>query len=266
MSKYLLSSDEEMGRLQLQARVWEAEAVNMLDCIGVQPGWSCVDLGCGAMGILGSLSRRVGSEGRVIGVDRETPLIEAAQRYIQEESLRNVELIDADVHHSGLPAGTFDLVHERFVLPYVDVETVIGEMVSLTRPGGIVAVQEPDHYSWNYFPESPRWPRFREILEATFRLKGDINVGRQTFTVLRSTGLEDVTVRAAVIALQDSHPYMRLPIIALGALRPTILEAGLATEAELEDCVADLEARVSDPGTFAVMFTTTQVWGRKPLA
>ena len=64
---YLLSSGEaERDRLRLQARVWEPEAEIMLDQIGVGPDWQCLDLGCGGMGILGPLSRRVAASGRVV--------------------------------------------------------------------------------------------------------------------------------------------------------------------------------------------------------
>jgi predicted RNA methylase len=59
----------EMERLRLQARVLEPEAEAMLERIQIKEGWNCVDLGCGGMGILGPLSRRVGASGSVVGVD-----------------------------------------------------------------------------------------------------------------------------------------------------------------------------------------------------
>src|SRR5215831_1583540 len=65
--KYLLAGGAaELERLQLQARVWEPEAETMLDHIGLEAGWHCLDLGCGAMGILGPLARRVGPSGQVV--------------------------------------------------------------------------------------------------------------------------------------------------------------------------------------------------------
>ena len=44
---YLLLSDAEKSRLQLQAQVWEPEAGRLFDQIGVQAGWHCLDVGCG---------------------------------------------------------------------------------------------------------------------------------------------------------------------------------------------------------------------------
>ncbi len=58
-SSYLLAGGSaELERLRLQARVWEPEAEALFHCIGVRPGWACVDLGCGGMGVLGPLAVR----------------------------------------------------------------------------------------------------------------------------------------------------------------------------------------------------------------
>lgn len=90
----LASGAAEVERLRLQARVWETEAQAMLDRIGVRPGWRCVDLGCGAMGILGPLSRRVGAEGRVVGVDNDPKQLAGARAYAEEAGWANVDVLD----------------------------------------------------------------------------------------------------------------------------------------------------------------------------
>lgn len=135
-------------------------------------------------------------------------------------------------------------------------------MVRLSRPGGVLGVQEPNQASWNFWPPLASWPRLNEIIEAAFGLRGDINIGRRTFQLLRQAGLGDVRVHAAVLALQDAQPYMRLPMIAMGALRAPIVAAGIASEAELDALVADVERHVAQPDTIVVTFTTTQAWGR----
>jgi SAM-dependent methyltransferase len=48
----------------------------MLDLIGVSEGGSCLDIGCGPGGITGLLSRRVGSQGRVVGLDMNAGFLE----------------------------------------------------------------------------------------------------------------------------------------------------------------------------------------------
>jgi len=145
-SEYLLAgSATELERLRLQARVWEPEAETMLDRIGIGKGWHCADLGCGAIGVLGPLSRRVGVRGRVIGVDLDAKQLAASRDFVEQERLLNVELLERDVYHSGLPRAAFDLVHVRFVLaPAGRDKELLGEMLEIAKPGGVLAIEEPD--------------------------------------------------------------------------------------------------------------------------
>jgi SAM-dependent methyltransferase len=264
---YLLSGDEEKARLQLQARVWEAETEHLLDTIGIQAGWTCLDMGCGAMGILGALSRRVGPVGHVVGLEMDENLLAAARQYINEKGLSNVELKQGDAHRSGLETDCFDIVHERFVLPHVpDPLILLQEMVRLAKPGAYIVVQEPDHSSWNFWPRCEEWPQLLSILEATLALRGDINIGRTTFHLLKQVGLQNVHLRAGIVALQDSHPYMRMPLIAVRAMRDLMLSASLTTETELDRLTKGVEQHILKPETIMISFTVTQVWGQKPLA
>jgi len=150
-AQYLLAgSASELERLRLQARVREPETEAILDQIGIQTGWSCIDLGCGAMGILDPLSRRVGASGRVIGVDNDQKQLAAARAYVQEVGRTNIELVEQDAYHTDFPRGAFDFVHVRFVFaPVGRDEELLREMLALTRPGGLVAVQELDATCWN---------------------------------------------------------------------------------------------------------------------
>ncbi len=266
-SNYLLAGGSaELERLRLQARVWEPEAEIMLDRIGVQPGWKSIDLGCGAMGILGPLSRRVGRQGRVVGVDTDAKQLAAARDYVRENKLENVEILELDAYHTNLHRASFDLTHVRFVFaPVGRDEELLSEMLALTRPGGIIAIQEPDATPWNCYSAHPAWERLKgAILAAFVRGGGDFNAGQRTLGMLRRAGLQDVQIRAAVIALQDQHPYKRLPIQFATSLRKRILDAGLLSESELDATIAECEQIASDPETMVLSFIVTQVWGRKP--
>ncbi len=264
---YLLAGGAaELERLQLQARVWEPDAEAMLDRIGLQPGWHCLDLGCGALGIVEPLSRRVGANGRVLGVDIDPKLLTAARAFVQEAGLTNVEILEHDAYNTTLPRASFDFVHVRFLFaPVGRDDQLLREMLALTRPGGIVAIQEPDANSWNCFPLNPAWERLKDaILTAFTRGGGDFNAGQRTYGMLRQAGLEDVQLRAAVLALQNGHPYMRLPIQFATSLRQRIIDAGLLSEADLDETIAACEQIAQDPEAFVLTFVVTQVWGCKP--
>jgi hypothetical protein len=83
--------------------------------------------------------------------------------------------------------------------------------------------------------------------------------------MLRSAGLRDVKIRAAVLSLQHGNPYMRLPILFAASLRDRVLGAGLLNETELEEALAGCEQVVQDPESFALTFVVSQVWGCKPV-
>jgi protein-L-isoaspartate O-methyltransferase len=62
------------------------------------------------------LSERVGSDGVVVGVEREPRFVEMAQAEVTQRGLRNVQVINADALRTGLEKNSFDVVHERLVL------------------------------------------------------------------------------------------------------------------------------------------------------
>lgn len=263
---YLLAGGvAELERLRLQARVWEPEAEIMLDHIGVARGWRCIDLGCGAMGVLGPLSRRVGPEGRVVGVDLDAKQLAAARAYISQTGLNNVDVLELDAYNTGFPRESFDLVHVRFLFaPSGHDAALLRELLTLTRPGGIVAIQEPDASSWNCYPTHPSWKKLKEIILAVFSAGGgDFYAGTRTYGMLRQAGLHDVRIRAAITSLQSEHPYMRLPVQFATSLKKRIIDSRVSTEAELERLMADCERIAKNPETFVLSFVVTQVWGRK---
>jgi SAM-dependent methyltransferase len=200
-------------------------------------------------------------------VDRDAKLLAAAREYVQEQKLANVEILELDAYDTRLAPESFDLTHVRFVFgPVGRADVLLHEKLRLTRPGGIVAIQEPDTISWNCYPLNAAWTALTAAIEAAFaRAGGDINAGRHTFGMLRRAGLEDVHIRAAIVALQDQHSYKRLPVQFAASLRGRILEGGLLSEAELDAAVAECERVAADPETVVITLVVTQAWGRKPI-
>ena len=159
----------ELQRLYLQGTAMAPDTEVMLNRIGVGEGWSCLDLGCGPRGITNLLSTRVGASGRVIGLDMDGQFLKVARA----GAPNNVEFRQGDAYGSDLPAGSFDLVHMRFVASTAgDPEHLLRESIRLVRPGGIVALQEPDGSSLNCHPPHPAWDRLKAALLGAFSSVG----------------------------------------------------------------------------------------------
>lgn len=266
-NSYLLAgSTVELDRLRLQARVFEPSAEVWFDELGIGSGWSCLDLGCGALGVIGPLARRVGSTGHVVGLDFDPKLLAAGRAFVAESGLGNIELVEADAYDTGLPAATFDFVHARFMFaPLGRNNELLQEMHRLTRPGGLIAIQEPDSDAWACWPPSVHFDVLKSAILTAFRSGGgDFDAGRRTFGMLRRLKLEDVRFRAAVVGMHGAHPYMRVPIQFASSLRNRIVDAGVLAADQLDAAIAGWERHIEQPETTFTTFVVTQVSGRKP--
>jgi ubiquinone/menaquinone biosynthesis C-methylase UbiE len=146
----------EQQRLVGQAAEFETQSRWLLDQIDIRPGWRAVDIGCGPIGILNLLSERVGMGGSVVGLEREQRFVTMARSEIARRGLNNVEIVQGDALNTGLPKAEFDLVHERLVMINVPTrEVLLREMISLLRPGGIIALEDVDDISYTCVPLHP---------------------------------------------------------------------------------------------------------------
>jgi ubiquinone/menaquinone biosynthesis C-methylase UbiE len=129
-------------RLGLEAAGWGFQPESVLDGIDVQPGWTCLDVGCGPGGMLVPLSRRAGTDGFVVGVDVDVQHLAEARALVRQAQLANVEILKRDIFDTGLPREAFDFVHARLGNASAGRHAeLLDELLALTRPGGVVALQ-----------------------------------------------------------------------------------------------------------------------------
>ena len=258
-SDYSLGVDDaERARLLAQCALHAAEAALLLDRTGVGPGAHVLDLGCGPLGVLDLLAERVGDHGRVVGVDREERYLAMARSELDARGLAGVELAAGDATGTGLPAASFDLVHERLLLNNVpDPGAVVAEMVRLARPGGCVALQDVDWLTWTCLPEHPDWDRLARAVASAW--SGDVHLGRRAPALLAAAGLVDVQVVAHLRVFRPGEPYHRLLLRFAELHRERLGDPGA-----LNDAVSRLDAHLSAPGTVTLYATLFQTWGRRP--
>jgi trans-aconitate methyltransferase len=252
----------EIERLHVQADALAPDSRVMLDRIGVQPGWACLDIGCGPRGITDLLSGRVAPAGRVLGLDKDEQFLD----YARAHAPANVEFRHGDAYASGLPAGSFDLVHMRFIASTAgNPETLLREAVRLARPGGVIALQEPDVATFACYPPHPAWDRLMAAMLGAFAGVGaDIYLARRLYSLLRQAGLTDVQYRPFLLGIRSSDPMADHLPATVESVRATVLRLGLLTEAEMPLLLEQCRSHLRDPGTVTTSFMVAQVWGRKP--
>lgn len=251
----------EIERLLTQSRAMAPDALAMLDRFGPMQGWTCIDIGCGPGGITDLLGARVGPAGRVIGLDRNAAFLEHARK----GAPGNVEFRLGDAYSPDLPAGAFDLVHMRFVASTAgSPEKLLAEASRLARPGGIVALQEPDASTLNCYPEHPAWDRLKIAVLGAFKGVGaDLELARRLYFLVHQSGFRDVQYRTALLAVRSTDPMVDYLPSTVESLRGTILRLGLLSESDLAAALAQCREHLAKPGTSFTMYTVAQVWGKK---
>ena len=261
MSYLLADQASELERLRFQSRVWEPAGERLIARLGDGFGMRVLDVGCGAMGWLRSLSHWVGATGQVLGSDLDEGMLEAAAALCEEEALGNVELRPDDFFATALEPATFDLVHLRFQLaPLGRAAEQVAIARSLLKPGGWLVLEDPDTGSWRENPIAPSAKRLRQmILESFTRAGGDFDSGRRLPEYLRTVGIEP-EISAELVALEPGHPYLQLPLQFATSLRPRLLN--LIGVAELDRLMEQARQELADPIRWGTTFTLIQAWGR----
>jgi ubiquinone/menaquinone biosynthesis C-methylase UbiE len=266
---YALGSDPaERDRLRRQSEDLRAHSAALLDRAGLEEGWSVIDLGCGPSGIIELLSSRVGPMGHVVGLEFDPANVIAAREFARERGLMNVEVIEGDARHTGLAAGSFDLAHARTLLINVPKpDGIVAEMVRLVKPGGSIAILEPDVGISLCYPPLPAWDRMSEIFRSTYAIDGaDPLIGRRLAQLLREAGLVevDVVARADLYGMDNSRRTSRPDLVP--SMRPKIVQRGLVTDQVLEEIDHAVRRHLDDPNTLVMPSLLFLAWGRKPAA
>jgi ubiquinone/menaquinone biosynthesis C-methylase UbiE len=112
----------------------------LIELLGIAPGQTAVDIGCGPGTDLGSLADAVGDGGRVIGVDRDARMVEEARRRHP-----GVDVRTGDLHALPVEDGSVDCIKVDRVLQHVDdPQAAVVEARRALRSGGVFGMAEPD--------------------------------------------------------------------------------------------------------------------------
>ena len=252
--------EAELRRLQMLQRLADPYTEELLDEIGVRPGWHCLEVGAGAGSVARWLASRVGPSGRVVALDTDT-------RFLRRISARpaHLEVLDADILADDIPSGAYDLVHTRHVLAHLGARApdAVRRMSGALRPGGWLVVEDIDVTDMLLATDDPHAQDAADVVVAAFRdtiaaRGGDANIGRRLPTLLEAAGLVDVEVDARMPFRRGGEPD-DVAIATLAAVRPALVDSGV--DAERVDRVLDT---LTDPASRRFDALQVAAWGRVP--
>jgi len=115
----------------------------------LQAGETVLDIGCGAGMDLMLAARRIGPNGKAIGIDMTPEMRDRARSAAEILGLGQVEVVEGDATSLPLPDASVDVVISNGVLNLVpEKEEAFADIVRILRPGGRlhladIAVQAP---------------------------------------------------------------------------------------------------------------------------
>ena len=264
-SRYVLVTGEAgAARLRLLHAVYGASTEALLTDLGLGPGMSAADIGCGTGTASRWMAARVGSRGSVVGVDVSTAQLEVARGEAQRLGLGQLRFHHADAYDTGLPREAFDLVYCRFLLCHLaQPERALQEMRALLKPAGTLACDDVDVASVFADPPSPALERMRDLMIAVGAARGvDYGLGIKLHRLFRKAGFDDPQVRfdQPVYLSGEQKRFWEYTFLEAG---PAIIEAGLTTHAEWERLAREVADAARDETTMVAQARKVQVWARK---
>ncbi|HZT83011.1 MAG TPA: methyltransferase domain-containing protein [Gemmataceae bacterium] len=259
--------DGEAGaeRLRLLARAKWPTTQTLLAGVGLRQGMHCLDVGCGIGEVALALAEWVGPRGRVVGIDVNDGYLAVAREQAARRGLgavfRRGDVFD--LHEEA----AYDLVYARFVLTHLsEPARALHRLLHAARPGGAVVVEDIDFPGHFCYPDCAAFRRYVELYEAVVRRHGgDPAIGPRLLGLMRGAGLGGLHLDVVLPTFFEGEGK-RVAVVTLQNIRQAVEEAGLATPAEIDATITELDAFTRDPNTILSMPRIFQVWGRRPAA
>lgn len=187
----------------------------LVDVAGLQPAEHVLDVACGTGFVARFAAPRVGPVGRVVGVDLNASMIEAARAAADRDPATAIEWRTGDAAALRFENGVFDVVFcQQGVQFFPDRLLALREMHRVLRPGGRLAFTV-----WSAIGDTPYQAALAEALGrhvgpeagSMARAPCALHDAQELHVLVASAGFRNVRVRLAIEATKLPLPEEFVP-------------------------------------------------------
>ncbi len=254
---YTIDEQKNLDRQRLLGQIYTKHTDQLLDSLDLPSEARCLDLGCGIGETTQQLANRLGGSGEVVGLDIDSSLLEVAKQ-TPSASDAKIAYQEGDAHDLKFEDASFDFVLARFLLQHLsEPEVVVREMLRVCRPGGIVAVQEPDLSKLYCFP--PSWAMTR-CSDLYCRLVASPTIGLRLCALFDELGYSSVNYNFELGGLYEGEALKRIIRLSHEATVAALIEQGLSDTNEYEAMLEEFKRIEEDDNTLLLGFPVFYGW------
>jgi SAM-dependent methyltransferase len=261
-------TEEEYQRLRAQARTWEAVTSRVLDAVGLSPGASCLDAGCGPGETMRLMAQRVGPAGRVVGVDVDASLGAQAETMLHGAGHEQCSFVAHDLTCGAeVPGAPFDVVYARLLLLHVaDPVAVLRHLWAAVAPGGHLLVHDYHLTSTDVQPPLPAMQEWDRVALGAFTLAGrDVRIGSRLPVLFEEAGVgapDGTDVGGRLERLSGAAPMIAA---VYRSVLPAAVSFGLTSTEDGRRWLSDFDLEVREGGHRTGLWPLLiAAWKRKP--
>ena len=206
-------ADNEISRLEEQARVRWPQEVLVLRNAGLKAGNSIVDIGCGPGIITEYLAKEVDESGLVVGIEKNEVLYSLATTRTatyNQVQIRNYDACDL----TEVNDNSFDFAYVRFVLQHLpDPNKLLIEAHRILKPGGKLIVMDVDDSLFHITPYHQELAQFlSEVSKGQDNYGGDRYIGHKIPCMMFDAGFTQIHTSVYTFTSKNISPQEFLDI------------------------------------------------------
>jgi SAM-dependent methyltransferase len=263
-------SEAELERLKLQASIIGGVTGRLIRECGIAPGWSVLEVGCGAGDVTLLLAEAVGPSGKVLAFDREAKAIETTRARASMAGHSNVQyVVGSDIDFPG--QAPFDAVFGRYVLIHQDDPArLVRDAAGVLRKGGVVAFHEliMDHTTSSHsFPAVTSFETLCHAVTEAFR--GNVpspDIGRELVRIYCDAGLQVPHVTWECLVSNWDSPMVNWLLSSLASMRKHLTEKDLneAMRGDPQALLEKIQSELREANAQVVTRPQVCAWSIRP--